>query len=342
VMMFNNMLRDEFGDEVFIQAYADFYIKNKFRFASWNDIRSSFEEHTGEDLGSIFEQWINRKGAPSLELSKVMVSGDKGKYELSFSLAQVQEDFPFQLAVPVAIYLEDEVKVHLTREVLDEKEATFTYQFSNRPLKVSIDPQFNLMRQLDRSEVPSTLSQLFGAKETVMILPRDSKISAQYLELAKLWKATQEAQNKSLKILYDSELDALPTDAATWILGFENRYFDQVRISKKYRDFLTNEENEKIATLTKENSLVYAVPGLNDPGQTIGFIGTNQVEAIKGLARKLPHYGSYGYLGFEGEAPDNILKGIFPILDSKLDHIVSYPDQPEVKQKLAARKALDP
>ncbi|MDH5257481.1 MAG: M20/M25/M40 family metallo-hydrolase, partial [Gammaproteobacteria bacterium] len=37
-----------------------------------------------------------------------------------------------------------------------------------------------------------------------------------------------------------------------------------------------------------------------------------------GLGRKLPHYGKYSYLGFEGEAPDNFAKGQWPIINSPL------------------------
>ena len=35
-------------------------------------------------------------------------------------------------------------------------------------------------------------------------------------------------------------------------------------------------------------------------------------ESIPGLMRKLPHYGKYGYLVFEGDAPDNRNKGTWP------------------------------
>ena len=37
-----------------------------------------------------------------------------------------------------------------------------------------------------------------------------------------------------------------------------------------------------------------------------------------GLGRKLPHYGKYSYLGFEGEEPTNVIKGQWPASDSPL------------------------
>ena len=68
VLMMNNMLRSDLGDEAFIKAYQKFYKDNEFTKASFTDIRESFEEVSGKDLTAFFEQWIDRKGAPSLEI----------------------------------------------------------------------------------------------------------------------------------------------------------------------------------------------------------------------------------------------------------------------------------
>ena len=340
VLMFNNMLRDELGDDLFIRAYADFYTKNRFRFASFDDIRASFEAISETDLKPMFDQWIHRKGAPSIELSDVNVTKAGGQYELTFNLSQVQEGAPFHLNVPVAIYLENSDEVMLTKELMEGRMTSCSYTFGSRPLKISIDPQFNMMRTLHRSEVPSTLSQLFGAKRSVMIVPGNSPISAEYQALAELWKETQAAQGKELEVVFDTDLEEIPSDGPVWVLGVDNSFYDQVKIHEQYNEFLTADVKEKIALLAKENSLVYAIPNSHDPGQTIGFIGTIHPVALKGLSRKLFHYGSYGYLGFEGDAPDNVLKGVFPVLNSRLDHVVDYPDQPLINQKLPNRKAL--
>jgi aminopeptidase N len=340
VMMFNNMLREKFGDDAFLKAYSDFYAENRFRHASFDDIRASFEKVTGQNLQPFFDQWIGRKGAPSLSLSDVQIRPLEGAYELSFSLTQQQEGDPFHLDVPVAIYVENEEQVTLVKELLEGRSQVYTHRFSGRPLKISIDPQFNLMRLLDRSEVPSTLSQLFGAEQALVVLPGESLLSENYAKLAAFWQATQAAQDKELEIVRDSELDRLPSDRPVWILGFENRFYPEVRIGEKYGSFLTAEENEQIASLEKENSLAYAIPGKDDPGLTLGFVGTHNAAAIDGLSRKLLHYGSYGYLGFEGDAPDNVLKGVFPVLGSRLDYVIPYPDSPEITRELPVREAL--
>ena len=103
---------------------------------------------------------------------------------------------------------------------------------------------------------------------------------------------------------------------------------------------VTEDEKEKMLSLIRENSVVYAIPNNTNQNQTLGFIGSKNPEALKGLSRKLFHYGSYGYLGFEGEAPDNVLKGVFPVLNSQLNHVIPYPDQPAIPQKLKPGKSL--
>ena len=56
-----------------------------------------------------------------------------------------------------------------------------------------------------------------------------------------------------------------------------------------------------------------------------GFIGCDNPNAMAGLARKLPHYGKYSYLGFKGDAPSNVLKGQWPVLNSPMTIVFDAP-----------------
>jgi hypothetical protein len=53
-------------------------------------------------------------------------------------------------------------------------------------------------------------------------------------------------------------------------------------------------------------------------GQPLGWVASADPKAVPGLARKLPHYGKYSYLAFDGKAPANRLKGQWPVQDSRL------------------------
>ena len=340
VLMFNNMLRDEYGDEAFLKAYADFYKRNRFRYASWDDIRSSFERITGKNLQPVFDQWILRKGAPSLRLADVKVSASGDGYELTCTLTQIQDEEPFKLDVPVAMYLEDIDEIYMTNVTMDTREKTISYHLKSRPLKISVDPQFNLMRRLHYSEVPSSLSQLFGAERSVIILPGKSPEVSHYRELAEFFKETMAVQGKETEIIFDADIEEIPADVDVWITGYENRFYEGIRIDGLYKEVFSDDELSAILQLTQDESLVYAIPHQGSPGRTIGFIGTHDPESILTLGRKLLHYGGYGYLGFEGSEFTNVLKGSLPVLNSVLDYVVPYDDHPSINQKLKPRNAL--
>jgi hypothetical protein len=52
--------------------------------------------------------------------------------------------------------------------------------------------------------------------------------------------------------------------------------------------------------------------------KAIGWIVADPAAALPGLGRKLPHYGKYSYLGFQGDEPANIIKGQWQQSDSPL------------------------
>jgi len=332
VLMVNNMLRNDLGDEVFIKAYQKFYQDNEFTKATFSDIQKSFEEVSGKNLEGFFKQWIDRKGAPALELSAVEAIDNK----LQFTLKQTQKEDVFNMQVPVAIFTEGNDEVVWKKVEMTEKEQNFTFELSQKPLRIEIDPQFNVMRRLDRKEVPASLSQVFGAKQSAIILPATSKHLTAYQELATMWKATQEAQGKEAVIILDSEVETIPTDKSVWVLGYEN-VFNKNNLQSSYSAAFNNETNEQINNLAKSGSLVYAIPNPENLAQSVGFVGANSDLAIKALSSKLLHYGKYGYLGFEGDAATNVLKGSLPALDSPLNMIIN---DGEIKAKIIPRPAL--
>ena len=336
VLMVNNMLRNDLGDEVFIKAYQKFYQDNEFTKASFADIQKSFEEVSGKDLTTFFEQWIDRKGAPSLVLSAATSKNENSKFQVIFTIKQIQTEEAFVVNIPVAFYLENSDQVVWENILMNSKEQEFSLTFNQKPLKIEIDPQFDVMRRLDRKEVPASLSQVFGAKQSAIILPATSKHLAAYTELANMWKATQEAQGKEAVVLIDSDLQAIPTDKSVWVLGFENA-FSNNDLQTSYSAAFNSETKGQIIDLAKNGSLVYAIPNPKNLAQSVGFVGANSDLAIKALSSKLLHYGKYGYLGFEGDAATNVLKGSLPALDSPLNVTLNEGD---ITAKIVPRKAL--
>ena len=335
-LMFNHMLREKTGSREFIDAYRDFYKENKFRIASFDDIRASFQKTTGEDFTAFFDQWLKRKGAPEIELSNVNVENMEGAYKLTFSLEQVQREDVFEMEIPVAVYLKDVVK--LVNVSMGQRKKDFVLNYFEAPVKIVIDPRFDVFRRLDKAETPPSLSQVFGATEGMIVLPKNSKMQDEYSMLAETWKQTQEAQGKSLEIVFDTDLEKIPEGKAIWVIGFENKFANAFSIKRDYASVFSDKQIKQINTLKKEGSLVFAIP---NGETTIGFVGTNVKEAVPGLTRLLSHYGKYSYLGFEGGRPNNVLKGSFPAKDSPLQFVLKYDGKTlNTSARLEASKAL--
>jgi len=332
VLMVNNMLRYDLGDKVFIKAYQNFYESNKFKKVSFPEIQKSFEKVSGKDLSAFFKQWIDRKGAPTLEVSNVSSKGN----QLSFTIKQIQKEDVFNMNIPIAIYTEGNNEVVWKSVAMHKKEQKYTFDLTQKPLRIEIDPQFNMMRRLDRKEVPSSLSQVFGETKLTIIVPSASKHKVAYQKMAETWKATQESQGKSVAIVTDIDIKKIPTDQSVWILGYENK-FNGKEIKTIYKDSFNASNTKMISDLENSGALVYAIPNIKNIAQSVGFVGANSDAAIAALTSKLLHYGKYGYLGFEGDTAKNVMKGSLPALDSPLSVKVN---DGEITAKLIPRKAL--
>lgn len=341
VLMMNNMLRVLVGDENYLKAYAKFYQDFKFKYASFDNIRSSFETVTGLDLKAFFDQWVNRTGAPEIKLSDVKVKNSEGKYELTFSLNQAQDEEAFVLDVPVAIYLEADSSVVMKSLKMESKTQQYVFSFDKRPLAIHVDPEFNLMRRLDNSEIPATLSLVFGQKQATLVLPSKSKFLKDYESLANTWKGSQEAQGNTLEIVHDNKIETLPDDRGVWIIGFENKFNSLSDFTEKNKNNLDPEQLAGIVSLSKNGGLVFVANNEMNLDFPVGFVGANSAGAIEGLIRKLPHYGKYSLLGFEGESAQNSLKATLPVSSSKLQYVIPYVEETgEIVARLKLRKAL--
>ncbi len=320
-LMLFHMLRREVGDDLFIKSLKTFYRLNKYKQVSFSEIQDALESVSGKTFDYFFSQWIYRTGAPEIVLSDVDVTIESGQYNLTYSLSQMQEGDPFLIRIPVAVYLEGTNEVYIQPVDLTKKSQGFRLILDKRPLRIQIDPQFDIFRRLDRNEIPPSFSQAFGSEKVLIILPSDSPAEWQngYRNLAQTW-----AKNDSGKfeILMDNEITDLPSDRAIWLFGEANRFrnvlmqglnnYDTVIDSSRYR---FGDESAEGA----DKSVVITVRHPKNNDQILVWLKAGSTAAMPGLARKLPHYGKYSFLAFEGDEPSNIIKGQWPVIDSPLD-----------------------
>lgn len=342
-MMVFNMLREKVGDELFVRGFQKFYRDNKFKTASFDDIRIAFESVTGENLNLFFDQWINRKGAPALNLSDVYVNQAADGYNLQFTLKQVQDDDAFVLDVPIAVYFES--KVELQQFEITSKEQSYEMVFSEHPLMIQVDPQFNVFRKLHYNEIPPSLSKIFGSEKLLILLPSKADESSMnyYKGLADTWSMDA---TKNIEVKFDNELTELPADVSTWIFGKDNVFTQIISDAVKDYDAELTEDFVRFGKTSFEadkNSYIVSVRHPKNPDAVLVMLSSDNKNAAEGLARKLPHYGKYSYLVFEGDEPANIAKGEWDAVNSPLSAKIKMVDGTEAKEissVLSRRKAL--
>ena len=307
-------LRRTMGDERFRVFLSRFYRDFRGRRASFDDVRKTAEAVAGRDLRRFFDDWISRTGAPVLAVAVERTTKSPDGHVVHGVVKQTQAGAPFALDVPVFVQTTGApvgANVQLTGT-----EARFEIATGAQPLAVHVDPAFDLFRRLDPRETPPSLGQLFGdAKPLVVIAagePADR--AAAYRAMAASWRSPSHAP----EIVSDAEVTALPPDRSVWLLGRSNRFaatmVDGTSVAAS-NDALTI-DGQRMALADHAAVIVRRHP--ENVGKAVGWIVAHRVDSLPGLGRKLPHYGRYSYLGFEGAEPANMLKGQWATSDSPL------------------------
>lgn len=327
-MMLFHMLRLELGDVDFVRVLRAFYQQYQFKQASFDDLLATYNTQTGKDFSAFFQQWIDQSGAPNLLLESAQAEPTGHGYQLTAVIKQTQPGIPYLLNVPVAVHLEGETAARQMQIKLDQPSTTITMDFPARPVRIDVDPQFDVFRRLDSREIPSALSQGFGAENPLLILPASAskELMQAYQSLAANWQKTQTG---SLEIMRDDQLQALPSDRTIWILGWQNKFSDQLMDALVEQGVARTEGTLRLNGKTWQESkhaIVLTARQPSNPDLTLLWVAADQPAAIEELASKLPHYRKYSYLVFEGNELNNVDKGQWSVMHSPLTRLVTQRD----------------
>jgi len=332
-LMLEHMMRRAVGDEAFLAAMSRFDRKHRYSRASFADIAAAFSAETGGDWGPFVTQWTERTGAPQFEIREVRVEEGvdaESPWRIAIRLRQVQEEEPFPVTVPVAVTVEGHEEPMWIEAGTCGRDCILEIPCLARPLRIDVDPAFDVMRRLDPLEVPPALSTLFGADGPLFVLPASASEAevASWRQLAVDWAKPAEA-----RIVLDSEIEVLP-DAPTWVLGWDNSF--GAAIAERVADQGVSVDEDKISLIgdtlpRSDHSLVLVARSIGDPEKATGWVTAAPVDAIPGLGRKLPHYTRYSYLAFRGDEPENVAKGMWQPLSSPMVRNLTDGEMPELK-----------
>jgi aminopeptidase N len=318
-MMTFHMLRRQLGDERFTAMLQALYRDYRGRRASWADVERVAQAAASDDLDDFFAQWTTRVGAPALELRDIRVTA-RG---VTGTLAQTQEGPAYTIDVPVVVQDARGVSSHVV--AMTDRTAAIEIAMKEPPLALHVDPYFDLFRRLDPRETPPSISQIFGEPRVLAVLPSRAPAAtlAAYRGLLKSW----ETGTHRLDVRLDSEVRAIPPDTSVWLLGRDNAL--AAPLFSAHRGVSIDADGLRLDGQVAPASAHTAVAIVRHPAsieKVVGWIVADPLEALPGLGRKLPHYGRYSYVAFQGTEPDNTFSGEWRQADSPLR--VAFGDAP--------------
>jgi hypothetical protein len=328
-LMLFHMTRRDLGDEVFVKGLRAFYAGKKFQRASFDDVRRAFETASGRDLSASFTPWVVRPGAPRLRVRDVKAAAaDGGSWRLTGTIDQTQDAAPYALSVPVAVTMEGRDAASQSVVRVNAKETPFELTVPARPVRLDVDPEFDLFRRLDVEEAPPALSGAFGDDKCTMILPAKAapELLAAYRAMAVEWNT---GRTSAMTIVTDDAMKELPKDGSLFVIGFENAFVTATI--------------EPLAPYggkaARDGARARVLVARRKPGEApvIAFIAADHAAQVPGLARKLPHYHKYSYLAFDGDEPVNVDKGRWPVPGSPM---TAFLEGTPAMAKLAPREPL--
>ncbi|MBI5445845.1 MAG: hypothetical protein HY900_32095, partial [Deltaproteobacteria bacterium] len=319
-LMFFHMLRLELGDETFVRALRGFYQREKFRRAGFGDLRRAFEAASGRDLSRIFRQWVERTGAPILRLSGVQAATSAAGHRVRGVLEQIQPGEPYLLRVPLAVTVEGSAEAAQATVSMSGRRQRFDLAVPATPLRLEVDPEFDVFRAVDAREIAPALSGAFGAERVLAVLPSRAAPSllAGYRGMARTLVGAHGAE---VEVRLDSELSELPRNRAVWVVGWENRWVPELdRLLRPY-DASLGAEGLRVGGESyagRGRSAAFMVRPASGGSAPLAFLASDNPQALPGLTRKLPHYHKWSWLVFDGAEPTNVAKGRWRVTDSPL------------------------
>jgi aminopeptidase N len=144
-----HMVRYILGEELWWKAINYYTNKHKGQSVITADLERAIEEATGVNMQGFFEQWVYKAGYPQFKLDW---SYDDKTTTARFKVAQTQEvnheTSLFTLPVEIA-FVSESGKREVFKVELEEKEQTFYFKLSEKPLFAGFDPSNWILKTVE-------------------------------------------------------------------------------------------------------------------------------------------------------------------------------------------------
>lgn len=270
-MLFHG-LKKRYGEKTFFAALRHFIRQNSFIAASWHDIQRAFEKVTGDKLYTYFGLWLSRKDIPRLNVKDANLRVEQGQLKLNFTILQQIEAYP--LTIPITLYTGSGKSRRLI-EVKDSKE-NISLTLDELPVKVVMDENYSLMRQLSPEEIPPVLAAIMGKERlTVIVSAKQRAIYKPFVEALGIEDITY-VSPESITFAHMKENSFL-------IAGYDHLLADSLFGKKD-----TPQEGIHLK--------VYKNPF--NAEECIVLLYVKNIAEAKAVQQKISHYGKYTELAF--------------------------------------------
>lgn len=304
-----HMVRRSIGDRAFWDGLRDVFRDKLFKEASWKDFQIAFERRAGVSLESFFEQWIFRKGAPRFGLQNPTLERAGASWTITGSIIQKEPSYDLSLLLRLASPSGKQDKKVRVRA----RETVLQINSQDRPSRLDVDPECDIMRILYPSEIPPSVNSLKGSSSVLLVLPKAS--SAQSKEVAGF--LAESLGLKKFKILSEDELKV--TDLKANDLLLVGRPEKSPPPFKMPEGLVLQEQRFKVngKDYDRPSDSFFGVFRSSDhEGRVVAIFQPLSGKQAREVARKITHYGRYSYLVFrEGR---NEAKGTWPVEESPL------------------------
>jgi len=311
-----HMLRGLIGDIAFWQGLQEIAREGRGKRYGWDDLQRHFENVTGDDLQGFFSQWLQRPGAPLLTVEDIEMLKVGTGWQVS---GTVRQSHPlYALAIPLV--LETETRRYDQVVGLYGEEDCFVFTVAERPVRLSLDPDNELFRQLYPEESPATINDLRAAATKLVVIARGAE-------------ALFEPSRDLLKGLHWQEAvivnevdyrERATGNHALLVIGWpENQALQPALPEPK----IHNKQQFRLpgqAIADSETLFMVSRPRVGDA--LIAHFLPGSPAAALDTARRVSHYGRYSYLAFSNGI--NLVKGTWAPGKSPLNVSLDKERQP--------------
>jgi aminopeptidase N len=138
------LLRDTLGDQKFNQLLKTFIQQYRGKNAGIDDFEKLTDQVAGQPMRYFFARWVESTGVPEFTADYQIIRTRSGKFITRGTVKQNYDNL--KLPVDVQLHSEGDQGLKTVKVDMEDASADFNIESTGKPLEVTIDPNYKLLR----------------------------------------------------------------------------------------------------------------------------------------------------------------------------------------------------